>query len=112
MKNLLLKRWFLVLMLAAVLLAWSFPRPLRSCIGWLEPRAVVAVALFLMAWGLESRSLVSAILRPLPALWAVVISYGALPALAWLGGRCLLEGDLRIGLMIIASVPCTLASAV
>jgi sodium/bile acid cotransporter 7 len=72
----------------------------------------VAVALFLMAWSLDSRSLGRSLLRPLPALWAVAISFGALPALAWLAGGLMPSEPLRIGLMISASVPCTLASAV
>src|SRR5213076_147300 len=52
------------------------------------------------------------LLRPWPALWALVISYGLLPAAAWLIGPLLGLDDFRIGLLIIASVPCTLASAV
>jgi sodium/bile acid cotransporter 7 len=78
----------------------------------LPPRGVVATALFLMAWGLESRSLARALARPWPALWAVALSYGALPPLALAAGRLLPLVDLRVGLLISASVPCTLASAV
>src|SRR5439155_25083458 len=70
------------------------------------------LALFLMAWSLESRSLFNSFLRPLPALLGVMISYGFLPGLGWCAGRLLPDGDLRIGLLIIVSVPCTLASAV
>jgi len=65
-----------------------------------------------MAWCLESRHLQNTLLRPWPALWAVVISYGLLPALAWVIGLFLEVADFRLGLLIIASVPCTLASAV
>jgi sodium/bile acid cotransporter 7 len=74
---------------------------------------MMALALFLSAWTMESRSLYQAIVRPWPALWATAISYGFLPALAWVSGSYLLWTDeFRIGLMICASVPCTLASAV
>jgi sodium/bile acid cotransporter 7 len=73
---------------------------------------VVAISLFLTAWGLESRSLYRALVRPGPALWALFVSYGALPALAWASGFLLPLPDLRVGLLLIASVPCTLASAV
>jgi sodium/bile acid cotransporter 7 len=45
-------------------------------------------------------------------LWALAVSYGFLPALAWAAGTLLPSPDLRTGLLIIASVPCTLASAV
>src|SRR5205807_364601 len=67
---------------------------------------------FLMACSLESRSLFQALLRPWPALWATLLSYGLLPILGWLVGGLVAHEDLRIGLMLTASVPCTLASAV
>lgn len=112
MRDLLLKRWFLLLLLMGVTLSVVRPDWLRPWISRVPPKAVVAAALFLMAWGLEGRSLLRTLARPLPALWAVVISYGALPAMAWLAGRLLpAPDDLRIGLLISASVPCTLASA-
>src|SRR5262249_12557192 len=112
MRAFLAKRWFLLLLLAGLTLAGLRPGWLRPVVEPVPPRAVVACALFLMAWGLDSRSLGRSLLRPLPALWAVAISYGALPALAWGVGRLMPLDDLRIGLMISASVPCTLASAV
>src|SRR5262249_20238256 len=66
-----------------------------------------------MAVGLEARSLGRAVARPWPALWAVVISYGLLPPLAAAAGL-LMPGpeDFRIGMLIMASVPCTMASAI
>jgi sodium/bile acid cotransporter 7 len=112
MKDLFLRRWFLALLLAGLGLALVVPDWLRPWIERLEVRAVVAVALFLMAWSLDSRSLFSSFLRPLPVFWAVMISYGLVPALGWSAGWLLASPDLRIGLLIIASVPCTLASAV
>ncbi len=76
------RHWFLLALLAGVSLAGVRPEWLRPLTVHVPPRGVVALALFLMAWGLESRSLWRAALRPLPALWAVLISYGILPALA------------------------------
>jgi sodium/bile acid cotransporter 7 len=111
MKAFFRKRWFLLLLLGGVGLAAYCPGGLRPWTRWLDLRAVVAPALFLMAWSLESRSLFQALIRPLPALWAVLISYGAVPVLAWSAGWLLPDADLRIGLLIIASAPCTLASA-
>jgi len=104
--------WFLLLLLAGLSLAAARPEWLRPWVNWLEPRLMVGTALFLMAWGLESRRLLDALLRPWAALWALLISYGLLPVLAWVAGGLLPEADLRLGLMIAASVPCTLASAV
>jgi solute carrier family 10 (sodium/bile acid cotransporter), member 7 len=111
MKQALVKRWFLVLLVGAVALALWQPGRLEPYTSRLPPLALVGPALFLIAWGLDSRSLWGAIARPLPALWAVVISYGGLPLLGWLAGRWLPETGLATGLMIITSVPCTLASA-
>src|SRR5712692_60691 len=105
MKELLLKRWFLLLILAGVGLALLYPRWVRPCTQWLEPRAAVAAALFLMAWTLETRSLLNSLRRPLPALWAVFISYGFLPALGWSAGWLLTDSNLRIGLLLITAVP-------
>ena len=112
MKALLGKHWFLAVLLGGVALAWFEPQWLRPATQRLEPRAVVALALFLMAWTLESRSLFTVLARPLPALWAAIISYGPLPALGLCAGWLLPDADLRIGLLLITAVPCTLASAV
>jgi solute carrier family 10 (sodium/bile acid cotransporter), member 7 len=105
------RRWFLLLLLAGVSLAIIVPGWLQPWTQHLSPRLIVGGALFLMAWGLESRSLFRAVARPWPALWAVAVSYGLLPVLAWAAGGLLLE-PYRIGLLIMASVPCTLASAI
>lgn len=107
----LVKRWFLLLLAIGLGLAALWPDLPRPATDRVDPRGLVALALFLTSWSLESRSLGRALLRPLPALWAVAISYGALPALALLAGRFLLDESLGVGLMISASVPCTLASA-
>ena len=112
MRDFLVKRWFLLLLLGGIGWAWFCPDWLPGGIAGLPPLAVVGPALFLMAVGLETRSLVRTLGRPLPALWAVAISYGPVPALGWLAGRLLPQADLRVGLMISTSVPCTLASAV
>jgi sodium/bile acid cotransporter 7 len=112
MRAFLAKRWFVLLLLGGVALAWARPVWVRPWAGWPPLPALVALALFLVAWAMEGRSLYRAAVRPGAALWAVAVSYGALPALAWLAGPLLPLPDLAVGLLIIASVPCTLASAV
>jgi sodium/bile acid cotransporter 7 len=106
------RSWFVLLLLVSVLVAATYPSVLRPFTIRLEPRVIVSIALFIMAWSLESRSLFRSVLQPLPAAWAAALSYGLVPALAWLSGLLLLHPDLRTGLLIVASVPCTLASAV
>jgi sodium/bile acid cotransporter 7 len=111
MRRFLFQRWFLLLILLGFTVAGVSPRWLhwtRSA----DPQIVMALALLLSSVTLQSRRLYQALTRPLPALWAAFISYGPLPALAWLLGSFLPLEDFRIGLMIAASVPCTLASAV
>ncbi len=105
------RRWFLLCVTLGLALALIWPDAVRPALAWLPVKHVVAAALFLTAWCLESRSLLRAIARPAPVLWALVVSYGFLPALAWLSGF-LLSPDLRAGLLLMAAVPCTLASAV
>src|SRR4051794_16091144 len=106
MRLFLAKHWFLLLLAGGIALACVRPDWLRPSVNALPPRLLVPFALFLMALGLESRSLWQAAVRPWPALWAVLISYGPLPAFAWLAGRLLPEPDFRVGLMVSASVPC------
>jgi solute carrier family 10 (sodium/bile acid cotransporter), member 7 len=112
MKEFILKRWFLLLLVSGVALAASMPRSLQPAVSLLEPKVIVSAALFLMAWCLESKNLWSTVLRPWAAIWALIISYSLMPALGWLAGSMLSFADFRIGLMITACVPCTLASAV
>jgi sodium/bile acid cotransporter 7 len=110
MSAFLLRRWFLLLLLAGATLALVRP----AWLGWmgkLAPRGIVGSALFLMAWTLPTRRLLDTFTRPWAACWAVLISYLLLPGLSW-GVGWLLPADFRIGLLISASVPCTLASAV
>jgi sodium/bile acid cotransporter 7 len=105
------KRWFLLAILAGALLVWRWPDALLWTSG-LNPSLTGAAAIFLTALGMESRALGRSLLRPWAALWALAISFGLLPALALVLGTVLPNADLRIGLILIASVPCTLASAV
>jgi sodium/bile acid cotransporter 7 len=112
MRTFLARRWFLLLLTAGLGLAVLRPGWLRPAADRLPLRGVVALSLFLVAVGLEGRRLWLAVTRPAPALAALAIAYGALPALACLAGRLLPSPDLRLGLLVIASVPCTLSSAV
>ncbi len=104
-KDFLRKRWFLLLLVCGVTLAAIIPQRLRPVTEFLEVRVFVASALFLIAWCLESRNLLNVLLRPWPALWAVLISYGAIPVLGYLGGSLFRLPDFRIGLMVSVSVP-------
>lgn len=105
------RRWFLLTILVGVGLVFWRPEWLGWTL-WLDASVCGMLAVFLAAWGLEGRKLAAAAARPWPALWATVLSYGALPALSWGGGQVLPHADFRVGLILVASVPCTLSSAV
>src|SRR6516164_5109187 len=111
MRTFLARRWFLLVIVVGAVAVWRWPAGLRWTRS-VDPTATGAVAIFLSAWTLESRRLLGALVRPAAALGALCVSYGLLPSLALLAGHLLPHPDLRIGLLLIASVPCTLASAV
>jgi sodium/bile acid cotransporter 7 len=111
MKRFVARHWFLLLTLAGAAAVWQWPGAVRwTC--RVDHTAGGMLVIFLSALGLPGHRLAGAAGRPLPALGGLAISYGLLPALAWQAGRLLPLEDFRIGLLLVASVPCTLASAV
>ena len=111
MASFLMQRWFLCALVAGVGLTLAMPQPVHVLTQDWPPQIVIAVALFMMAWTMPSRSLAGELRKPWAALWAMAISYGFLPGAAWLVGM-LAPPDVRVGLLLAASVPCTLASCV
>jgi sodium/bile acid cotransporter 7 len=112
LKGLLLRRWFLLSLVIGIALTLICPGPVHNVTHFLEPRLVVALALFLMAYTMPSRCLATELARPWAAVWAILISYGLVPVGGLLLGQLSPVPDLRVGLLLSASVPCTLASAV
>ncbi|MBI2807058.1 MAG: bile acid:sodium symporter [Planctomycetes bacterium] len=106
------KHWFLLLLTLGLGAALSAPAALRHATDFLNPRPTIAVSLLLMAWTMPTRSLLAEARQPYAALWAVLLSYGVVPPLGWALGFLTPFQDLQIGLAIIGSVPCTLASAI
>lgn len=114
MHRFLLQQWFLILLvLAYVLGTWArVPlAPLAStpwgiAIQWLD----LAGIMFFMSLPLESRAMARALKNPVPPLIAIAISFGILPVCAWFSSKLLVE-DMARGLLVTASIPCTLASA-
>ncbi|MSQ94838.1 MAG: hypothetical protein EXR98_09820 [Gemmataceae bacterium] len=111
MRAFLVRHWFLFILAAAVALTLIAPRVVGSLTDYLEPRPTIAVSMFLMAWTMPTRMLVQELRAPYASAWAVVLSYGLVPLIAWLLGS-IAPGDVRIGLILVATAPCTLASAV
>ena len=112
MRAYLADNWFFACLFAGLGLAFAAPDILAPVTSRFEPRLIIAAALLLMAWTLPTKLLADELARPAAALWGVFVSYGPLPVLAILLGELAPVPDLRIGLLLVSSVPCTLASAV
>jgi sodium/bile acid cotransporter 7 len=72
---------------------------------------LTALILFLMSVTLDNRQLRSSLARPAPVVWAIVVNYGLIPLAAWPLSRLQLTPDFVVGLLVAASVPCTMAAA-
>jgi len=110
-KHHLTRHWFLIGL--ALVLGAGFT--LSPRLAWLADATVlrngiVAAVMFLMALPLQFGEIWRVLRRPWAALLAVSVSFGLLPLIAW-GASLGLRGDLAIGLLITAAMPCTLASA-
>lgn len=104
------QHWFLLILLAVLVCGMFFTETVRPIEQVIPRGIVVATVLFLMSLTLESSAMWNAFRQP-GAVWlAVAINAGVAPPLAWVASH-LLPGELATGLIIAATVPCTLASA-
>ena len=115
MKQFLQRYWFLVFLAIVLFTGVCFPQGIRWGTHWVDKRIAVAIVLFLMSFSLDSKRLWGAVRQPAPALLAIIINIFGIPLLAWLcvklHARMAILEDLSLGMLIAASVPCTLASA-
>src|SRR6056297_1194799 len=77
----------------------------------IEPRWITAFVLFLMTFTLDSRQFLVSLKKPGPVLFAGIVNLGLLPLIAIGLAPLQLTPDFQVGLMIAATVPCTLAAA-
>lgn len=105
------RRWFLVLTLGGLICALQFPGRTQEIFGHIETRYVAAIALFFMSTSLPTRRLWQAAVQPGPALLAIAITWGLAPILAYLSAPILLPEKFQNGLVVVACVPTTMASA-
>jgi solute carrier family 10 (sodium/bile acid cotransporter), member 7 len=116
MPLLLQKYWFLwglLLLIPSGLLA-GYNLPADSIETWqsaIKPRWTTAIVLLLMAVTLDSRQLFASFRAPGPVIFAGLLNLGLIPLLALGLIPAQTTPDFRIGLMIAAAVPCTLAAA-
>ena len=109
-------RWFVISLLTLItsgLLLGFFldEQSIKSFRERVPARLLTAFILFMMSFSLDSRQLKSSFRSPAPVLWACLCNFALLPLLAIPAMTLQQTADFRIGLMIAASVPCTLAGA-
>lgn len=110
------KHWFLttlaVMIAGGIALGYAGAGPaLAPIFGHIDPRWTTACVLLLMSFSLDSEHLWDAFRSPRPVLLGCLMNYGLVPLLAWVLAPWQQHVDLRVGLMIAASVPCTAAAA-
>jgi len=111
MRGFLLQRWFLLVLVLALVIGITFASALQPVSDWLLLRnCIVASVLFVMALPLEARTMVRSLRYPGPPLLASFVNLGLAPLFAW-GISLTLRGDTATGLLVAATTPCTLASA-
>ena len=104
------QRWFLLALVAVLFAGIGWPQAMQPIVRWLPGDVIVAVVTFIMALPLETSALWSAVRRPGPAWLAAGLNSGLAPPLGWLASRAL-PVELATGVILAASVPCTLATA-
>ena len=116
MRNFWRQHWFLTTLALLILSGLSvgglgYGPVVEPYVKLLNPRWITAAVLFLMSFSLDSSRLWGAFRSPGPVLLAFGLNYGLIPVLGWLLMPFQQSPDLRFGLMIAATVPCTTAAA-
>ena len=108
------RRWFLLALLAVMLLGYTQAEPLAALAdaGWLR-NCIVATVMFVMALPLSIEAMARSVTNPVPLLLAVAMNVVAVPlaAVALYGPMNFYSNDFANGLLIVGATPCTLASA-
>ncbi len=104
------RHWFLLGLVSVLVVGIVWSTTMRPFVSWLPSSLIVAAVTWMMALSLETRTLWHSIRRPGPAWLAVALNSGIAPPLGWLASRGLPQ-ELAAGVIVAATVPCTLASA-
>ncbi|MFO0916382.1 MAG: bile acid:sodium symporter [Pirellulales bacterium] len=117
--RLLLRQWFVLALVAVLVLGATLARSesrgadpsvvARLADVKLLRQLVVAGVMFVMAWPVPTRELLQTLRAPWAALVATAINIGLLPPVAF-GLAQLGHPELGLGLIIVGSIPSTLAS--
>ncbi|WP_425398048.1 bile acid:sodium symporter family protein [Aeoliella sp.] len=110
MNSFLRRHWFLALLLLVLVLGMTLSSHLSEPLSQFPREIVVAAVMFITALPMSFGQLTQAARNVRAVGLALVSSMVVAPPLAWLVGQ-LLPDKLAVGLLVAASVPCTLASA-
>jgi sodium/bile acid cotransporter 7 len=83
----------------------------EEAVGSIPPKFMVSLVLVLMSITLATDDVRQAIRAPGPAVWACIVNLAIMPLLAWPLSLLQSTDDFRLGLLIAASVPSTMATA-
>ena len=104
------RRWFLIVLVVVLSAGFGGHAYLDPVAEHAPKNLIVAAVLFFMSLPLDARAMWRALSRPWPALLATGVNLIVVPLLAWAVSPLLPE-VLGTGLIIMATIPCTLASA-
>ena len=110
MQQFFVRRWFLIILVVVLTAGFSGHSFLGLVATHAPKNLIVAVVLFFMSLPLDARAMWRALRHPWPALLATGVNLIVVPIIAWIVSPLLPE-VLGIGLIIMATIPCTLASA-
>lgn len=115
MWSMLARQWFLVALVGLIALGVTAGIQAPQATNWLASQVqavwVTAGVLFLMSYTLDTKKLRDALRSPTPMLYGALLNMGLAPLLGWGLMYWQTLPDFRIGLLIAASVPCTMAAA-
>ncbi len=108
--------WFLISLLTLIAAGLSLgyagnDRFLGFVQTALKTQLITPAILFLMAFTLDSSQIRAAFRAPGPVLWACFVNAAVMPLMGYGAMSLQLASHFEIGLMIAASVPCTVAAA-
>ena len=110
------RHWFLFGLLLLIPLGFSIgPTPIGDTVEpiltQLPAAWCTAAILFLMSFTLNSRRLLDSLKRPMPVIFSCVVNQLFIPLLSVPLLLLQKSPDMKVGLLIVGSVPCTMAAA-
>lgn len=114
-KNWFFKYWFLIALVTLIAVGMGlgliWPHTLPALSAYIDPRVATAIVTLLMSISLNGEKLAAALRSPGPVITGFVVNLLIVPLMGLLLFPLQLHVDLKYGLLVAASVPCTLAAA-